>query len=641
MNETQYDSSLFAELYDVQPQAILWMEPVWSTDGSHVTDFRLSYTNKEGLHYLNFTEKQNGLRLSQFPTLTADLGARIMEEMKSVFYSGKKLETDLYNPILNKYARIMRTKLRGGVLTVVQERTEEFRIIKQLEEKTKQLQDRELLLNNLLQYSPAGISITEVIRNEAGVPVDGRTVLVNKAAAQYLMVPREELLAKKTTALDPDILNTPLYQKSLHTLETGQPFNTQYYFAPTEKWIELSVSRMDNDHLINIFLDITETKKVQLQIEEATERLQAVFEASQSGMFTFAPVWDEGGEVVDFRFVITNPNFAAYVAQTPQVLQGALGSAYFPGYLHNGVFDMYKHTYLTGKAQRREVHYNVDGHDLYLDLQSTKIQDEVLVTFTDYTPLKQTQLQLEKLVEDLKRSNANLEEFAHAASHDLKEPIRKIRVFSGSLEDSLGSRLNEQERRIFERMINATERMTLLVDDLLAYSHISTTPIEQESVDLNKKIRLVLSDLELQIGEKNAVITIEQLPVVQGYRRQLQQLFQNLIGNALKYSKTGIAPKIIIRESTITGNAIPMNLPEEYTGKEYHLIEVEDNGIGFEQQYAERIFQMFQRLWGKTEYSGTGIGLSIARKVVENHKGYIWAKSEPGNGATFFVALPV
>lgn len=641
MNETQYDSSLFAELYDVQPQAILWMEPVWSMDGSEVTDFELTYTNEEGLHYLNFTRQQKGLRLSQFPTLTADLREKLMEEMKSVFYSGKKLETDMYNPVLKKHARIMRTKLRGGVLTVIQERTDEFRIIRQLEEKTKQLQDRELLLNNLLQYSPAGISITEVIRNEAGVPVDGRTVLVNKAAEQYLMVPKEVLLSKKVTEIDPNILNTPLYQKSLHTLVTGQPLNIQYYFAPTEKWIELSVSKMDDDHLINIFLDITETKKVQLQIEGATERLQAVFDASQSGMFTFAPVRNEQGEVIDFRFVITNPNFAAYVAQTPQVLQGALGSTYFPGYLHNGVFDMYKHTYLTGEAQRREVHYNVDGHDLYLDLQSTKIQDEVLVTFTDYTTLKQTQLQLEKLVEDLKRSNANLEEFAHAASHDLKEPIRKIRVFSGSLEESLGDRLNEQERRIFERMINATERMTLLVDDLLAYSHISTTPLQQEIVDLNKKINLVLSDLELQIAEKTAIIRIEPLPGVKGYRRQLQQLFQNLIGNALKYSKEGITPEIIIRAGIVTGAAIPLNLPEEYTGKEYHLIEVQDNGIGFEQQYAERIFQMFQRLWGKTEYSGTGIGLSIARKVVENHKGYIWAKSEPGNGATFFVALPV
>jgi light-regulated signal transduction histidine kinase (bacteriophytochrome) len=268
------------------------------------------------------------------------------------------------------------------------------------------------------------------------------------------------------------------------------------------------------------------------------------------------------------------------------------------------------------------------------------VHDEVLVTFTDYTPLKRTQHELEELVEDLRRSNANLEEFAHAASHDLKEPIRKIRVFSGSLESSLGTRLNDHERHLFARMLNATERMTLLVDDLLEYSHITTTPMQQDVVDLNVKLKLVLSDLELLIDEKSANIIVGPMPVVKGYRRQLQQLFQNLIGNALKYSKPDVAPEITIRASIAAGADMPLNLPAEYAGKQYHILEVQDNGIGFEQQYAERIFQMFQRLWGKTEYSGTGIGLSIARKVVQNHKGYIWARSKPGEGATFFIALP-
>ena len=302
---------------------------------------------------------------------------------------------------------------------------------------------------------------------------------------------------------------------------------------------------------------------------------------------------------------------------------------------------MYKKTYLTGETLREDIHYHADGMDLYLDLLSTKVDGEVLVTFTDHTALKKTQFQLEKLVDDLKRSNAYLEEFAHAASHDLKEPIRKVRTFSDRLKTSLTGRMNDKETDLFERMQNATDRMTILVDDLLSYSHVSATPLQMEDVDLNEKLRFVLSDLEVQVEEKKAVIGIGPLPTVKGYRRQLQQLFQNLLGNALKYSKPGEPPQIRINSRTVTGADVPLDLPAQQAGKRYYLIEVADNGIGFEQQYAHKIFGMFQRLHGRSEYAGTGVGLSIARKVVENHKGYIWAESEPGKGSSFKVLLPV
>jgi light-regulated signal transduction histidine kinase (bacteriophytochrome) len=265
----------------------------------------------------------------------------------------------------------------------------------------------------------------------------------------------------------------------------------------------------------------------------------------------------------------------------------------------------------------------------------------VLVTFNDYTALKKTQLQLEKLVEDLKKSNSYLEEFAHVASHDLKEPIRKIHTFSDRLKLSIGNRLNENELAIFNRMQNATERMMLLMDDLLSYSHLSLTTKKMETVDLNEKIKNVLNDLEVLIEEKSAQIQVANLPTIQGYRRQLQQLFQNLIGNAIKYSKNGVTPQINIKASLVNGADVPQIAGTELVSNQYRLIEVEDNGIGFEPAYAERIFGMFQRLHGKTEYPGTGVGLSIARKVVENHNGFIWAESELGKGATFKVLLPV
>jgi PAS domain S-box-containing protein len=384
-------------------------------------------------------------------------------------------------------------------------------------------------------------------------------------------------------------------------------------------------------------LQLENTRK---EIEASAARLAAVFNNSQSGMFTFAPVKNEKGEIIDFRFVITNASFAAYVGQTPEVLNGALGSTWFPGYLHNGVFDMYLNTYLTGETQRSDIHYHVDQHDLYLDLRSSKVGDEVLVTFTDYTALKKAEFQLQKYIDELKRSNQNLEEFAHAASHDLKEPIRKIHFFTERLKDQLSDRLNENEKFTFTRIENASQRMGALIDDLLLYSHVNLHPPEKENVDLNEKVSKVLEDLELDIQQKKAIIKVDKLPVVKGHRRQLQQLFQNLIGNALKYSKPGIPPEIFISATRVSGKEAGFGSEIE-ANKPFHLIEVTDNGIGFEQTESERIFQMFQRLHGNTEYRGTGVGLSIARKVAENHYGKIVAFGEPGKGASFKVLLPM
>ncbi|HEY0677031.1 MAG TPA: PAS domain-containing protein [Chitinophagaceae bacterium] len=376
------------------------------------------------------------------------------------------------------------------------------------------------------------------------------------------------------------------------------------------------------------------------EIAHSAERLKAVFYHAHSGMFTFAPVKDKTGEIVDFRFVITNPTFASYVGQTPEALNGSLGSTWFPGYMNNGVFDMYKQTYLTGEPLRINMHYNTDGLDIYLDLQSTKVDEEVLVTFNDYTELKKAQLQLEKYVEELKRSNANLEEFAHAASHDLKEPIRKIHFFTDRLKAQLSDRLLDEERFTFARIDRATMRMSALIDDLLLYSHVSQKPYKNEQVDLNEKVSRVLEDLELDIQEKHAVITYDKLPTITGNRRQLQQLFQNIIGNALKYSKPGQPPEINITSEVVSGKEAGFT-SEESTEAKYHLIRVSDNGIGFDQRESERIFQMFQRLHGNSEYRGSGVGLSIAQKVAENHNGKIIAEGNPGVGATFEIYLPV
>ncbi len=249
--------------------------------------------------------------------------------------------------------------------------------------------------------------------------------------------------------------------------------------------------------------------------------------------------------------------------------------------------------------------------------------------------------ELEKMNIELVRSNANLEEFAYAASHDMKEPIRKIHFFADRLKEHLSEKLDDNDKRLFERMENASRRMGALIDDLLLYSHISKSSTVRENVDLNQKVSLVLIDLELEIEEKKAKIHIGELPKILGYRRQLQQLFQNLISNALKYHKPGQAPEIEISSVVVEGKDTGLDLSGEAAKRSYYLVQVKDRGIGFEQKYAEKIFNVFTRLHGNAEYRGTGVGLSIVRKVMENHNGFVRAESIPGEGSIFKAYFPI
>lgn len=294
--------------------------------------------------------------------------------------------------------------------------------------------------------------------------------------------------------------------------------------------------------------------------------------------------------------------------------------------------------YLLRNGTMEKTYINFTYQPYYDDERNIK---GVLVFCNEVTAEVLARQQLEVLIEKLKATNARLEEFSYAASHDMKEPIRKIKIFSGRLKKDLKEKLNDSESLVFDRMESSVSRMGNLIDDLLACSQTAEGFFELKEINLNQKVKLVLEDLELEIQEKNAKINSHTLPVIKGNRREFQQLFQNLISNALKYSKPDITPEVVIFSRIVEGKEVKVNLPLDEGNKRFHLIEVRDNGIGFEQAYAERIFNVFTRLHSNTKYKGTGLGLSIVRKVVENHHGYDWASSEPGQGSTFKVLIPI
>jgi signal transduction histidine kinase len=240
---------------------------------------------------------------------------------------------------------------------------------------------------------------------------------------------------------------------------------------------------------------------------------------------------------------------------------------------------------------------------------------------------------------ELARSNQELELFSSVASHDLQEPLRKVRMFGDRLRDRLGDAITEEARDDLERMRNAAERMQGLINDLLEFSRINYRASPFEEVDLAEVAAGVLSDLEARIAELDATVDVGQLPVVHADPMQMRQLLQNLISNALKFHRDGVVPVVRVRAEAIP--AVEARFAAEAGASERYMLTVEDNGIGFDEQYAERIFGPFERLHGRAAYEGTGIGLSIARKIVWRHGGHISATSVPGEGATFTITIPL
>jgi signal transduction histidine kinase len=247
---------------------------------------------------------------------------------------------------------------------------------------------------------------------------------------------------------------------------------------------------------------------------------------------------------------------------------------------------------------------------------------------------------LENNVDKLQRSNSELEQFAYVASHDLKEPLRKIRAFSGILMKKHYGALNQDGQESLDKIEKSAERMQLLIDDLLTFSRtVNHRDQEFEIVNLNEILEEVESDISISIDEKKVRIITEELPVVLGFSFQLKQLFYNLLSNSIKFAQKGVAPVIEITSEEMSGKDIFFieGIREESTF--YHLC-FQDNGIGFERDYAEKIFVIFQRLHGRQDYEGTGIGLAICKRVMGNHNGFIFAEGELNKGAKFHLFFP-
>jgi signal transduction histidine kinase len=233
---------------------------------------------------------------------------------------------------------------------------------------------------------------------------------------------------------------------------------------------------------------------------------------------------------------------------------------------------------------------------------------------------------------ELQRSNQELQDFAYVASHDLQEPLRKIQAFGNLLEEEYGDVLADGKTYL-DRMRNAAGRMRVLIDDLLAFSRVTTKAQPLSLVNLNEIVQQISDDLETRLQITHGIIEVMDLPTIEADPQQMYQMLQNLITNALKFHRPDTPPVVKI-------SAVMQTAPQGIREQQCQIF-VEDNGIGFDEKYLDRIFTIFQRLHGRGEYDGTGIGLAVVRKIVERHNGTVTARSVPGHGATFIVTLPI
>ncbi len=377
--------------------------------------------------------------------------------------------------------------------------------------------------------------------------------------------------------------------------------------------------------------DVTESKEAERKVREMEARFRTLVERIPA--VTYIEDVDRGETTTEFLYV--SPQIETMFGYSPG--EWMADPDFFAKLLHPAdrerVLAEDARTEETGEPFRMEYRqFTRDGRVVWVRDEAVLVHDEDgeplywLGVQLDVTERKKAEEELALLVEELRRSNAELEQFAYVASHDLQEPLRMVASYTQLLARRYEGKLGSDADEFIGYAVDGANRMQTLINDLLAYSRVGTQGQELVPTDTGEVFGAACANLRRAIEESGAeVVSTEELPVVMGDKTQLVQLFQNLIANAIKFSREGVGPRVEVGAERRT--------------KDEWLFRVRDNGIGIEERYREKVFRIFQRLHGKGEYTGTGIGLAVCKKIVERHGGRIWVDSEVGEGSTFYFTL--
>ncbi|HEY0157261.1 MAG TPA: ATP-binding protein [Thermoanaerobaculia bacterium] len=502
----------------------------------------------------------------------------------------------------------------------------------------RELQQAEARFRMLLERSPDAVVV---------IDGQGKVQLVNAAAETAFGYAREEVVGRHVSLLLPAEPNG--HEEPMGVRRDGTRFHADIALSP--------VAADDGVIVIATVRDATNRIRMEQAVRASERRFRSIFdqvpvsiweenwsgviaaidELRASGVTDFRAWFEEHPEHVQellrqVQLVNVNPEtLAMFEATSAEEILSSLAIVFstpdtLPGFVQE----------LVALASGAEIFQTemslrtVKGNLLKVLLTMTfprpgEPETPVLVTLTDITGRVRAEEALARKTADLERSNQELEQFAYVASHDLQEPLRMVASYTQLLEHRYGDKLDDDAREFIGYAVDGARRMQGLINDLLSYSRVGTRGKAVAPLDSHAALGRAIANLRLLIAETGALVTNDDLPMVMADESQFAQLFQNLIGNGIKFRRPGVAPRIHVTAR-----------PE----REQWVFSVSDNGIGIDPQFHSRIFALFQRLHAREEYPGTGIGLAICKRIVERHGGNIWVESEPGRGATFFFSVP-
>jgi PAS domain S-box-containing protein len=501
-------------------------------------------------------------------------------------------------------------------------------------------------LEQIAKASPDSITVYHLQKKQP--------VYLNNCLAEWVGLSNEELIEmgieRRLKLIHPDDRMKLLdFNEKLSLAKDGEILSMEYRIQTAEGktiWLRNRSKPFMRDasgkltHILSVLQNVTEEIELRVQLKQRIQFAQTILDNSTNRITVFDR---------NYRFLAWNKRCEEIHGVTEDKVIGKTIFEMFPGVENAPAFMDAQERSLKGEY----VHVPPlqDGFTgAYIELFYVPLKNEsgetyaVLNIMHDVSKYVRNSEELDTVNKKLEAKNRELEQkndeitgFAFVASHDMKEPLRKIHTFADWLIETEKEWLSDQGKTILEKMNASVKRMEQLIDDILVLTKIHSDTLREEDVDLNEVLVRVKEEMKEKIQKTDTVIVAQKLPVVKGNCHQLFYLFENLLSNAIKFQKPGSVPNITIASEIVKGKEVQINEPRE----EYMKLSFSDNGFGFDQRYAKKIFQVFQRLHGKHEFEGTGIGLAICRKIMENHNGMIDVISEAGKGSVFNCYFPL
>ena len=537
-------------------------------------------------------------------------------------------------------------RIYGMVTDITDQKNFTSELEQKVLERTYELKQSRAFLQSVLNTTKNIIASYEAIYDKDKSISDFKIVYCNDEMFAFNNMKQEEIIGKTCKDIFPSIFSNGVFERLVKCVTTGEPDKYEVKSVKNIEpiWFEASIIRLNNNGVTVTATNITEEKKADLKLENLNKQL--IF---QNELFRHAEESSGQGNYswnLDTAESTYSDNFFKLLGHEPGEFKTLID--HFKNHIHPDDLE-YVMKQIQKIIESQEVNewefrmITKSGQSFYTKSTGmiiTTSGERLLVgTIQDISKEKEASLKLEKMNINLEKQNEELAAFTYIASHDLQEPLRKIMTFSSRLKDKYKSHLPEEAQTYLSKIEESSSRMAKLILDLLEYSRLLNEENLFVKTDLNEVVENVLSDFELVIEQKKAAIHYEKMLVIEAIPLHINQLFYNILSNALKFSKTDVAPVINISSHLLTPEDFK-KYPNLNTQLPFCEIVIKDNGIGFEQKYDQQIFVIFQRLNRRDEYDGTGIGLAICKKIVDNHHGIIFVESNLNEGSTFHIILP-